>query len=102
MSVAPPSFNFNLGINENNLKNLLEQKPLIISLDDLEIFWGSSSPESTVEAFSQHVSGWASAQKGIHHFLFSRFASLQHNDSTRNPDYRSFFIDYDIKPSDQK
>lgn len=63
-------------IDSKKLDNIKQNKPLIINLDDLEIFWKISNSEKASEQFIGFVEDWRKLQdKGPYHFSFSYFFS---------------------------
>jgi len=71
---------FNGQLNKNivskNLHNLKLNKPLILNLDDLEVFWTLSNSKKATEQFIDFVETWnILAEKGPYHFSFSNFIS---------------------------
>jgi hypothetical protein len=65
-------------INRNNLKNLQSNKPLIISLDDLEIFGTMSSRDTAEKTFIKHIESWENIDnKGTFHYNFSFFITSE-------------------------
>ena len=80
-------------INKNGLKNLRNRKPLIINLDDLEIFWAISTENAADTDFIDCIESWekAKAEKGPFHYNFSYFIANKKNGVVRNTKYREFF-----------
>lgn len=79
-------------INEKNLDNLKVNKPLIICLDDLEIYWSQSKSENSTPKFIDLVERWTSLEvKGPYHFNFSYFMSEMCHENKANKNFKEFF-----------
>jgi len=87
---------FNSQLRENivskNLDNLKQNKPLIINLDDLEIFWRISNSKKAADQFIAFVENWRKLQdKGPYHFNFSYFVSEAHKQDEVENNSKEFF-----------
>ncbi|MFA4829303.1 MAG: hypothetical protein WC855_08525 [Thermodesulfovibrionales bacterium] len=80
-------------IKSNALMNLQYNKPFIINLDDLEIFWAMSVENAAETDFIDCIESWekAKAEKGPFHYNFSYFIANKKNGVVRNTKYREFF-----------
>ena len=76
---------------ENKLTNVQRHKPLILCLDDLEIFWALTNEDEAVTKFCRHYDAWESAGKGRFLYVFSSFISSQDGAIIRNEKYINFF-----------
>lgn len=81
------------GIDENKLDNLKENIPLILNLDDLELFWRFSNSEMAADQFIEHVNEWRKMgeEKGRCHFSFSYFLSEAHDQADEKNSFDDFF-----------
>lgn len=87
---------FNNQLSENidskSLNNVKQNKPLVINLDDLEIFWRISDSEKAVDQFIEFVENWSKLQdKGPYHFNFSYFVSETHKKDAVKNSSKEFF-----------
>jgi len=87
---------FNSQLTENvaskSLDNIKHNKPLIINLDDLEIFWRISNDKKATEQFIGFVENWQKIQdKGPYHFNFSYFVSETHKKDDVKNNSKDFF-----------
>jgi hypothetical protein len=80
-----------INIEKNGLTNLQEHKPLIICLDDFEIFWAFSNEGDAIDAFIELIKTWRTTDKGKFMFNFSYFISSQSNEISGNENYKNFF-----------
>jgi len=76
-------------IKENSLSNLRNNKPLILSLDDLETFWAISTKGKEGEEFIDRLKIWEETQKGNYSFNFASFIS--EGKRATNKEYLDFF-----------
>ena len=76
-------------INEHNLENLKEAKPVILNLDDLETFWAISSHGKENEEFYKLLSKWEHEEKGKYLYNFAAYAS--ENKRIKNDNYAKYF-----------
>ncbi len=79
------------GIEENGLNNLKGNTPLILNLDDIELFWRISNSKKAVEQFTGLINQWnqLGKGKGQYHFSFSYFISK--SDEKIDNDFKNFF-----------
>lgn len=87
---------FNSQLSENvvskNLDNIKQNRPLIINLDDIEIFWRISNSEKVADQFIDFVEKWRQLQdKGLYHFNFSYFVSETHKQEDVKNNSKDFF-----------
>mgnify|MGYP001583553027 CR=1 FL=1 len=87
---------FNSQLSENvvskNLDNIKQNRPLIINLDDIEIFWRVSNSEKAADQFIDLVEKWRKLQdKGPYHFNFSYFVSETHKQEDVKNNSKDFF-----------
>jgi hypothetical protein len=73
------------------LSNIQTSIPLIMNLDDLEIFWAFSDQANPVNDFIRYIDEWEKAEKGIYHYNFASFVSFQNNNLVKNEQYIKFF-----------
>ena len=78
-------------IQEYGLTNLRAHKPLILCLDDFEIFWALSTEEKAVQDFEECYRGWEKSDKGRFLYNFSNFISSNNNAVIKNDKYLAFF-----------
>jgi hypothetical protein len=78
-------------IQENGLTNIQNNKPLILCLDDLEIFWALNNETEAASKFVQCFNAWESAAKGKYLYVFSSFISSQDDAVITNYNYIKFF-----------
>lgn len=77
-------------IEKYELKNIQQHKPLILCLDDLEIFWALSDEDKAVQELEAHIHAWEKSDKGKFLYDFSYFISSD-NDIIKNKSYTDFF-----------
>ena len=77
-------------IQKYGLTNIQEHKPLILCLDDLEIFWALSNEDKAIQELETHIQTWEKSDKGKFLYNFSYFMS-SHNDIIKNESYTNFF-----------
>lgn len=87
---------FDRCISENiaskNLTNLKDNLPIILNLDDLEVFWNLSNKKKAKNQFVDLLNQWRSLQtKGHNHFSFSSFLSESFNKEDVKNDFNKFF-----------
>lgn len=87
---------FNSQLSENvvskNLGSIRQNRPLIINLDDIEIFWRISNSEKAVDQFINFVEKWRKCQdKELYHFNFSYFVSEIHKKDEVKNNSNNFF-----------
>jgi len=73
------------------LKNLKKYKPLIINLDDLEIFWAFSKLNEAGQRLIEYIKSWEKSKKGLFHYNFSYFMWNENNGEVKNKEYNKFF-----------
>lgn len=78
-------------IQKCGLTNLQKHKPLILCLDDLEIFWALSNEDKAVQKLVECFQMWEKSDKGKFLYNFSYFLSSQGDAIIRNESYVSFF-----------
>jgi hypothetical protein len=80
-------------IDYNHLENLKKYPPIILNLDDFEIFWQIANYEDTINQFACCVSRWEEnrKEKGGYHFNFSFFVSEINKNSKVNKEFSKFF-----------
>ncbi len=78
-------------ISNKQLNRLKKHKPLIINLDDLEIFWAFSEHSKASQEFVQYIQSWEKSDKGSFHYNFSYFIIEQTDGLIKNNDYKKFF-----------
>ena len=78
-------------IQENKLTSIQKHKPLVLCLDDLEIFWALTNKDEAVSGFGKYFDAWESADKGKYLYVFSSFISSQDDAVIRNDNYLKFF-----------
>ena len=76
---------------EYGLTNLQTHKPLILCLDDFEIFWALSTEEKAVRDFEECYRGWDKSDKGRFLYNFSNFISSKDDAVIKNDKYLNFF-----------
>lgn len=77
-------------IQKYGLTNIQKHKPLILCLDDLEIFWALSNEDKAIQELETHIQTWGKSDKGKFLYNFSYFIS-SHNDIIKNESYTNFF-----------
>jgi len=78
-------------IQENKLTNIQKHKPVILCLDDLEIFWALTEEDRAVDELCRYSQAWESANKGEFLYNFSSFISSQDGAVVKNKNYVNFF-----------
>lgn len=79
-------------INNKNLTQLIEHKPLILNMDDLEFFWRVSNSAYAAEQFSVFVNNWQQLKdKGPYSYNFLYFMSENHQEEEINNNSSGFF-----------
>ncbi len=78
-------------IQKYGLTNLQAHKPLILCLDDFEIFWALSTEEKAVQDFEEYYRGWERSDKGSFLYNFSSFISSNNDAVIKNDKYLTFF-----------
>jgi hypothetical protein len=78
-------------IQEYGLTNLRAHKPLILCLDDFEIFWALSTEGKAVQDFEECYRGWENSDKGRLLYNFSNFISSNNDAVIKNDNYLAFF-----------
>ncbi|EKD63827.1 MAG: hypothetical protein ACD_51C00187G0002 [uncultured bacterium] len=73
------------------LNNIQQHKPLIICLDDLEIFWALTNEDEAVGEVGRCFNAWEAASKGAWLYDFSSFISSQDKAVITNDNYLKFF-----------
>ena len=74
------------------LKNIDDNKTLIINLDDLEEFWRISNKQNVAGQFIEFVENWGKCtNKGRYHFSFSYFIAGTYRHDEVNNNYIDFF-----------
>ena len=81
------------GIDSNKLESLKGHKPMIVNLDDFELFWQIANSEDTINQFARCMSEWEKnkVEKGKYHFNFSFFVNEINKDSKVNTEFSTFF-----------
>ena len=77
-------------IQKYGLTNIQKHKPLILCLDDLEIFWALSNEDKAIQELETHIHTWEKSDKGKFLYNFSYFIS-SHKDIINNESYTNFF-----------
>jgi len=72
------------------LKNIQQYKPVILCLDDLEIFWALCDEDKAVQELETYIQTWEKSDKGKFLYDFSYFISSD-NDIIKNKSYTDFF-----------
>ena len=78
-------------IQECGLTNIQKHKPLILCLDDLEIFWALSKKDKAVQELVECIQEWEESDKGKFLYNFSYFISSRDDAIIKNESYISFF-----------
>lgn len=78
-------------IQKYKLTNIKQYKPLIICLDDLEIFWALCTEEKAVQEFEECLQGWERSDKGKVLYNFSNYISSKNDAVIKNGKYLDFF-----------
>lgn len=87
-------FNLKEKINEFGLNNLETYPPLILCLDDLELFWSSSDKEDPIKDFVDCIEAWKKEnKKGEYLYTFGLYINKYFQAKKRelNNDYSEFF-----------
>ncbi|MEW5948846.1 MAG: hypothetical protein AB1711_05475 [Thermodesulfobacteriota bacterium] len=78
-------------IQKCGLTNIQKHKPLILCLDDLEIFWAVSNEDKAVQKLVECIREWEESDKGKFLYNFSYFISSRSDAIIKNESYISFF-----------
>jgi hypothetical protein len=83
-------------ISDKNLDGLSENKPLFLSLDDIETFWEFCQPKDSVEKFVELANEWRAAEKGPHFhspsvFIVKKTVRQENGERVANKDFVRFF-----------
>ncbi|HLA26878.1 MAG TPA: hypothetical protein VJZ49_03170 [Syntrophales bacterium] len=78
-------------IQKYGLTNIQKHKPLILCLDDLEIFWALSNEDNAVQELETSFQTWGTSDKGKFLYNFSYFISSRSDAIIRNDKYLDFF-----------
>jgi hypothetical protein len=78
-------------IQENGLTNLQKSKPIILSLDDLEIFWALNNENQAIQEIKTSIESWEKSDKGKFLYNFSYFLSSASDAIIKNEHYTEFF-----------
>ena len=78
-------------IQEYGLTNVRVHKPLILCLDDLEIFWALCTEAKSVQEFEECLLGWEKSDKGKVLYNFSNYISSKNDAVIKNGKYLDFF-----------
>jgi hypothetical protein len=81
----------NKKIQKYGLTNIQKHKPLILCLDDLEIFWALSNEDKAVQEFETRLQNWEQSDKGKFLYNFSYFISSPSDAIIKNKSYKNFF-----------
>jgi len=78
-------------VNRYGLTNIQKYKPLIICLDDLEVFWALSTEDKAMQEFKAFAQAWEESDKGRFSYNFSYFISSPIEAVIKNEAYVDFF-----------
>ena len=78
-------------IKKYGLTNILKHKPLILCLDDLEIFWALSNEDKAIQELETRLQTWEKSDKGKFLYNFSYFISSHSDAIIKNKSYTNFF-----------
>lgn len=78
-------------IQKNGLTNIQKNRPLILCLDDLEIFWALSNEGKAVQDLETRFQTWENSDKGKFLYNFSYFISSSSDPIIKNRRYVDFF-----------
>ena len=78
-------------IQKYGLTNILKHKPLILCLDDLEIFWALSNEDKAIQELETRLQTWEKSDKGKFLYNFSYFISSHSDAIIKNKSYTNFF-----------
>ena len=78
-------------IQKYGLTNIQKHKPLILCLDDLEIFWALSNEDNAVQDLETRFQTWEKSAKGKFLYNFSYFISSPSDAIIKNKGYTGFF-----------
>ncbi|MCG2778887.1 MAG: hypothetical protein L6406_24690 [Desulfobacterales bacterium] len=78
-------------IQKYGLTNILKHKPLILCLDDLEIFWALSSEDKAIQELETRLQTWEKSDKGKFLYNFSYFISSHSDAIIKSKSYTNFF-----------
>ncbi|MCF7812453.1 hypothetical protein K9M59_02560 [Candidatus Gracilibacteria bacterium] len=83
----------NQEIKAGNLENLKIYKPVILNIDDFELFWQVADRKKSINQLGQYIEDWEEniENKGHYHFNFSFFVSGKSKDLEVNEEFPTFF-----------
>jgi hypothetical protein len=87
-------FDINKKIEDHNLAHLINYPPLIISLDEWEIFWiyAPADKDEAVEIFINYINKWQNQKdKTEYHFSYGIFLAEKLKKNIINQEYEKFF-----------
>lgn len=92
--IIKTGFNFEERMNKLDLNNLKTWPPLILCLDDFELFWSSSDKKDPIKDFIDCIDAWKKEnEKGKYLYNFGLYINkyFQYKKREPNNDYLEFF-----------